>query len=67
MVWPLVIRGALFIGGLYVAGSAAKKVGQAADDSDEAIGNAATLAKWATIGGGLYVSYQALKATGALK
>lgn len=35
--------------------------------ADDAAESGAKLAKWATIGGGLYVSYAALKSTGVLK
>lgn len=55
MVHPVLI-----IGGIAVAGWAFDKFGDAAEGS-------AKLTKWATIGGGVYVSFQALKATGAIK
>lgn len=57
---PLIAWAGVAIAGLYVAGDAAKKAGEAAE-------GASSLAKWATIGGGLYVSYAALRASGALK
>ena len=55
MVPPLV-----WIGGIAVVGWTAKQFGDAFEDSSK-------LVKWATIGGAVYVSYQALKSAGAIK
>lgn len=41
--------------------------GWAANQADDALEDGAKLVKWAAIGGGLYVSYKALKAAGAIK
>lgn len=60
MVLPLIVWGGVVVGGLWVAGKAADDIGDAAEKS-------ADLAKWATIGGAVYVSYRALKAYGAIK
>lgn len=54
------IWGALALGGIFGAGWAARETGEAMD-------SATRLAKWAVVGGGLYVSYRALKTAGALK
>ncbi len=50
----------IWIGGALALGYVLDKTGDAAEGS-------AKLAKWATIGGGVYVSYAALKSYGALK
>lgn len=55
----------LIWGGLALAGIAG--VGWAANESGEAMDSTAKALKWATVAGGLYVSYRALKSAGALK
>ena len=50
-------------GGVAVAGLAA--TAWAADSAGEAADSAARLVKWGTVAGGLYVSYRALRASGA--
>lgn len=50
----------LWIGGTAVLGWAFGKADGATDSAKE-------LTKWAVIGGGVYVSYRALQATGAIK
>lgn len=50
----------LGIGGLAGAGWVARETGDAAEATTE-------LVKWATIAGGVYVSYRALQAAGAIK
>lgn len=59
MAAPLV-WGAIVLGGLWLGKEALNEAGEAA-------GQGAKLAKWAAIGGGLYVSYAALKSSGVLK
>lgn len=59
MVAPI-IWGGLAVAGVLGAGWAANEAGDAAESG-------AKLAKWVTVAGGLYVSYRALKASGALK
>ena len=41
--------------------------GYALDEAGDAAESGAKLAKWAVIGGGLYVSYTAMKSAGVLK
>lgn len=41
--------------------------GWAAREGGEAMDSAARLAKWGAVGGSLYLSYRAMKATGVLK
>ena len=57
---PWIIRGGIVIGGLFVGGKAAEQVGDAADGTAE-------LVKWGTAAAVVYVSFKALKASGALK
>jgi hypothetical protein len=61
-LWAWITGGALVGTGVVVdqAGDAAEQVGGAAEKG-------AHLAKWAVAGGALYVSYRALKSSGALK
>lgn len=59
MVAPI-IWGGMFVAGVLGAGWAAKQ-------GTDAIDAGARLAKWSAIGGGVYISYRALKASGALK
>lgn len=59
MVAPL-IWGGLALAGVLGVGWAAKETGEAATASTK-------LVKWGVVAGGLYVSYQALKSSGALK
>ena len=59
MVAPLIWAG-VALGGLFLGGKALQDAGQAAEST-------AKLAKWATAGGALYVSFRALKAGGVLK
>lgn len=60
MPLPLIAWGGLAVAGLYGAGWAARETGEAMDSTARAL-------KWATVAGGLYVSYQALKSSGAIK
>lgn len=50
----------IWFGGALALGYVLDKTGEAAEGS-------AKLAKWGTIGGGVYVSYAALKSFGVLK
>ncbi|MDX8353661.1 hypothetical protein [Cognatiyoonia sp. IB215182] len=52
IIWGIIALG--------VGGYAASKAGDAAESTTE-------LVKWATIAGGVYVSYRALQASGAIK
>lgn len=52
-------------GGLALAGIAG--TGWALSEAGDAAESGAKLARWVAVGGGVYVSYRALKATGALK
>lgn len=54
---PLIVWGII---GLGAGGYALSKAGEAADSG-------ADLAKWAAVAGGVYVSYRALQAAGAVK
>ncbi|MEJ5217105.1 hypothetical protein WG622_02540 [Cognatishimia sp. D5M38] len=54
------IWGGLFVAGLYGFGWAAKETGEAAESMSR-------LTKYGIVAGGLYVSYRALKSSGALK
>lgn len=58
MVAPI-IWGGMAIAGLAATAYAAREAGEAAD-------SATRLVQWATVAGGLYVSYRALKASGAI-
>lgn len=55
-----IIYGVLVVGGLFGIGYAADKAGEAAEGS-------AKLAKWAAIGGAVYLAYRGAKAGGYLK
>lgn len=55
-----IVWGGLVIAGLYGLGWAAKETGDAAESLSK-------LTKYGIVAGGLYVSYRALKAGGALK
>lgn len=55
-----IIWGVLVVGGIYGAGWASGRAGEALD-------SATRLTRWGVVGGGLYVSYQALKSAGAIK
>lgn len=59
MVAPIIWAG-VAVAGLFGLGYAADRTGEAADST-------AQLVKWAAVAGGLYVSYEAMKATGVLK
>lgn len=59
MVAPI-IWGGLALAGIVGAGWAAKETEGAANATAKAL-------KWATVAGGLYVSYRALQSAGALK
>lgn len=49
------------------AGDAMDSAADMADASAKPLEHVATITKWAVVAGGLYVSYRALKSTGALK
>lgn len=51
---------ALAVAGVYGVGWAMKETGDTADSLTQ-------LTKWGIVGGGLFVSYKALKSSGALK
>lgn len=57
---PFIVYGAIAIAGLATAGYAAKS-------AEGMFAEASKLTRYAVIGGGLYVSYRALKAGGVLK
>ncbi|PIE10505.1 MAG: hypothetical protein CSA72_08340 [Rhodobacterales bacterium] len=57
---PIIAWGVLGVAGLAGAGWAARETGEALD-------SATRLARWVVVGGALYVSYEALKSSGALK
>ena len=57
---PLIIWGALAVGGLLAANEVIDSTGETAEKSTK-------LVKWVVIGGGVYVSYKALKSAGVLK
>jgi|GEM_PF-2574294 len=59
MVAPI-IWGGVALAGLWFGGRAINEAGDAAEST-------AKLAKWATAGGALYVSYQAMRSAGVLK
>ena len=59
MAAPLIWAG-LAVAGIVGAGWAAKETEGAANATAKAL-------KWATVAGGLYVSYRALQSSGALK
>ncbi|WP_321363540.1 hypothetical protein [uncultured Celeribacter sp.] len=59
MAFPVVGVG-LAILGVFGVGWAAKEGGEAMDSTAKAL-------KWATVAGGVYISYQALKSAGAIK
>jgi hypothetical protein len=56
MPLPLLAWGAIAVG-----------VGWITDNAADAAGDGAKIVKWGVIGGGLYVSYRALKSAGAIK
>lgn len=60
MVFPVLVWGGVAIAGAAAGGFLFNEAGDAAD-------SATRLVKWGTVAGGLYVSYRALKASGALK
>ena len=53
----------LIVWGVIALGAGGYAMSQTADAAEQS----AKLARWVAIGGGLYVSYRALQATGALK
>lgn len=57
---PLIVWGVVAVAGTWGVGYAAKETGDAA-------GQAAKLAKWGAVAGGLYLGYRAAKAGGYLK
>lgn len=57
---PLIVWGAIAVGGLLGLGYTADKVGEASEST-------AKLAKWAAVAGGVYLAYSAAKSAGALK
>jgi hypothetical protein len=57
-IWLWALGGTAVV--LDQAGDAAEQVGDAAEKSTN-------LTKWVVVGGALYVSYQALKSSGAIK
>lgn len=60
MVVPLIVWGGVIVAGIASTAWAADEIGDAAEKSER-------LVKWAVVGGGLYVSYRALRSTGVIK
>lgn len=69
MAVPLIplIWGGIGLAGGYLGYKTLDEAGQAAEAAGEAAEKSTDLAKWLVLGGGLYVSYRAMKSAGVIK